>query len=258
MRTCKSFIIALAIAMVIPLSLSAQDAPKNQAYHIHEDVVKPSMVGEYEAICKEFLGHMKSYNIQGAKWIAASTADSRYLYVQPIDNMADLDKNPISQLAEKMGKEQVGDLFDRMDKCYDTEQDYVVVLNEELSYMPDGISQTVEGENYRKWHYLYVSPENRGIVKKKMKAVHDLFTSKNSAVHYRVYKSGFGTRGEFYLVSVAAKDPVDYAQRAAENDVLLGEDGKLVFQELFGSLLRYEEVVGYMRPDMAYTPDAAN
>ena len=91
-----------------------------------------------------------------------------------------------------------------------------------------------------------------------MQAVRDLFASKSSGVHYRVYNSSFGTRGEFYLVSVAAKDPVDYAQRAAENDALLGEDGKQIFQELFSSLLRYEEVVGYMRPDMAYSPDAAN
>lgn len=258
MRTCKSFVIALVITLALPINLSAQEAPKNQAYHIHEDVVKPNMVGEYEAICKEFLGHMKSYNIQGAKWITASTADSRYLYVQPIENMADLDKNPISKLAEKMGKEQVSELFQRMDKCYDTEQDYIVRLNADLSYMPDGLSQTVDGEDYRKWHYLYVSPENRSTVKKNMKAVRELFASKNSGVHYRVYNSSFGARGEYYLVSVAAKDPVDYAQRAAENDALLGEDGKQVFQELFGSLLRYEEVVGYMRPDMAYSPEAAN
>ena len=52
-----------------------------------------------------------------------------------------------------------------------------------------------------------------------------MFAEKGSNTHYRVYRSGFGTRGEFYMVAVAAKDAVDYATKATANDALLGEDG---------------------------------
>jgi Fe-S cluster assembly scaffold protein SufB len=239
--------------LLIPLGSIAQDMAKNQSFWVHEDVVKPGMMAEYEAVCKELIGHLKMHNIQEANFIVANTADNRYLYVGPIDNMADLDNSIFATLAEKMGKENMDAMFNRMDKCYDVEHDYIITLDKELSYQPSGINQTPEGENFRKFHYLYVTPTNRAIVKEKMKAVKDMFASKGSKVYYRVYRSGFGTRGEFYMVAVAAKDAVTYAQKIMDNDALLGEDGKKTMMDLFSNLLSYEEFVGQMRPDMAYS-----
>jgi len=254
MRTLKIKSFILSLLFMLPALIVAQQDNSPQAFWVHEDVVKPGMVGEYEEVCKELLGHMKTHNVQNDGWIVTNTADSRYLFVGAIDNMADLDKSPFPGLAEKMGADKMGALFGRMDKCYDTEQDYIIYLDKELSYMPGGITQTPEGQNYRKFHYLYLTPGNRAVVKEKMKAIKDVFMSKGSKMDYRVYKSGFGTRGEFYMVAVAAKDPVDYAQKGAANQELLGEDGQKAMGELWGSLLKYEEVAGQMRPDMAYSP----
>ncbi len=253
MKTIRQTLLLCAIILMVPLGSVAQDMAKNQSFWVHEDVVKPGMTSDYEAICKEFLGHLKSHNIQEANFIVTNTADNRYLYVGPIDNMADLDNSVFSTLQEKMGKENMDELFSRMDKCYDVEHDYIITLDNELSYQPGGIDQTPEGQNFRKFHYLYMTPGNRALVKDKMKAVKEMFANKGSKVYYRVYRSGFGTRGEFYMVAVAAKDEVDYAQNAMANDLLLGEDGRKTMQDLFSSLLNYEEFLGQMRPDMAYS-----
>lgn len=253
MKTLKHTLILCAMILLVPWAGNAQDTTKNQLFWVHEDVVKPSMIAEYEAVCKELIGHLKTHNIQEANYIVTNTADNRYLYVGPIDSMADLDNHIFTALAEKMGKENMNALFSRMDKCYDVEQDYVITLDKDLSYQPGGINQTPEGENFRKFHYLYVAPGNRANVKEKMKAVKEMFASKGSKVYYRVYRSGFGTRGEYYMVAVAAKDELDYAQKAMANDVLLGEDGKKTMWDLFSNLLKYEEFEGQMRPDMAYT-----
>ena len=253
MKTLKQSLILCAMILVTPWGSTAQDMAKNQSYWVHEDVVKPGMIPEYEASSKELLGHLKKHNIQEANYIATNTADNRYLYVGPIDNMADLDNSMFATLAEKMGKENMNALFNRMDKCYDVEHDYIITLDKELSYQPGGINQTPEGENFRKFHYLHLTPGNRAVVKEKMKAVKDMFAAKGSKVYYRVYRSGFGTRGEFYMVAVTAKDQVDYAQKAMANDVLLGEDGKKIMWDLFAHLLKYEEIEAQMRPDLAYT-----
>ncbi len=253
MKTLKQSLILFAMIFMIPLGAYAQDMTNNQSFWIHEDVVKPGMTAEYEAVCKELLGHLKTHNIQEANFIVTNTADNRYLYVGPINNMSDLDNPVFASLGEKMGAENMNALFKRMDKCYDVEHDYVITLDNDLSYQPSGIDQTPEGEDYRKFHYLYITPANRALVKEKMKAVKDMFTSKGSKVYYRVYRSGFGTRGEFYMVAVAAKDEVDYAQKAIANEALMGEDGRNTMQELFSNLLSYEEFVGHMRPDMAYS-----
>lgn len=254
MRTQKMKIL-FVVLLILPLSMIiGQDKNERMSFHVHEDVVKPSMVTEYESIVKEFIGHLKKHDIQDINMITTHLTDSRYLFVGPLKNMAQLDHNNFTTLVEKMGKEAVGELFDRMDKCYDIEHDYVIHLDKELTYMPEGITQTPEGKDFRKFHYLHVTPENSSKVRKNMKAIKELFEQKGSKEYYRVYKSGFGTRGAYYMVAIASKDPLDQAQMSKENDVLLGEDGNKAMQALFGNLLKYEVYEGRMRPDMAYSP----
>lgn len=253
MRTCSIKPLMALLVMTLSCSVFGQEKT-TQAYWVHEDVVKPSMVGEYETVCKELTDNMRKHNIQEMNVIVTNTADSRYLWVSPIESMSDIEKPVFETLAEKMGGTTMADLFERMDKCYDIEQNYIIHLDKELSYMPGGITQTPEGQDYRKFHYLHYTPGDRKMIMDKMQSIKKMFEEKGSEVHYRVYKSGFGTRGEFLMVAVAAKDEVDYATKSKANEALLGEDGNLMMQDLFGKLLQYEEFVGRMRPDMAYSP----
>ncbi len=253
----KTFKIQLLFVLlfIIPISaLQAQD-DDSQAYWVHEDVVKPSMVGEYENIVKELVENLKKHEIQEVNMIVANMDDQRYLYVGPIANMAQLDNPYFSTLAEKMGADKMEALFDKMDKCYDIEQNYVIHLDNNLSYMPSGITQTPEGQDYRKFHYYHYTPGNRAIVKEKLLAIKNLFASKGSKLNYRLYRSGFGTRGEFYMVAIAAKDALDYASKIAENNELMGEDWRNAYNDFMGSLGKYESFGGGMRPDMAYIPE---
>ncbi len=254
MRTQK-FKLLIAILLILPLSLITAQEKTSQAFWVHEDVVKPNMVGEYESVVKELVDNMKKHSIQEVNMITANLVDSRYLYVGPIENMAQLDKPSFATLSEKMGKDNMSALFNRMDKCYDIEQDYVIYLDKDLSYMPTGITQTPEGQDYRKFHYLHFTPGNRAMVKEKMKAIKNMFAEKGSKEYYRVYKSGFGTRGEFYMVAVAAKDPIHYETQSQENQALLGEDGNKTMGDLMGNLLKYEVFEGHMRPEMGYSPN---
>jgi len=252
MRTQKiSLLIALLLA---PLCFQAQESKKSQAYWVHEDVVKPSMVAEYESICKELTDNLKKHDIQEMNSLVANTADNRYLWVGPIENMAQLDKPLFENLAAKMGADEMASIFDRMDKCYNIEQNYIIVMDNELSYMPGGITQTPEGQDYRKFHYYYYTPGNRAAVKERVQAIKNLFESKGSKLHYRVYRSGFGTRGEFYMVAVAAKDAADYANKIAENNESMGEEWLNTYNSFMSTLDKYEVFEGVMRPDLAYSP----
>ncbi len=249
MRTLKATLIILIFVLLAPISATSQ-----KMYRIHEDVVKPSHIMEYETVVKELLGMMKTHNVQDTKWITAVTNNSRYMFVAPIENYGVLDKpNFVSALIEKEGREKILELFNRMDKCYDIELDYIITLNEELTYMPEGITQTPEGENYREFHFVYVSPGNRSVVKEKMKAIKELYKTKGSKTYYRVYNSGFGTDGEYYMVAIAAKDQEHMVQKGKANEELLGEDGKNAMWAMYSNVLRYEKVEADMRPDLAYS-----
>ena len=169
--------------------------------------------------------------------------------------MSDISYEGFASLQEAMGKEAFGKMFSDMDKCYTAHGDYIIHLNEELTYMPDGFTQTPEGQNYRRFYYLRTTPEHNAMLKEKMKAVKEFFAKKGSKMQYRVYQSGFGTMGNFYMVAVAAKDGISFETLGEENDAILGDERK----EVFGSMMKYvtstEEVTGMMRPDLAYSPE---
>lgn len=247
MKTIKT---TLLLTFIFCLSINLSQAQK--LYQVHVDYVNPSKVQEYEKIAKEFTEACKKHNPQ-TSWILTSTSDLRYMYVSPMENFAELDKNVFADMSKAMGDDW-GNMFKNFNTCYDKHGDYVLVLDEGLTYMPEGLTQTPEGENYRKFYFLYYKPENQGKLREAMKGVKDLFASKGSKEYYRVYHSGFGVTDSYYMVAVAAKDEVDSATRGKANDELLGEGAKEVFGNLMNTTSKFEEISAWMRPDLYYSP----
>ncbi len=249
MKTLKN---ALLTAILL-VTASTFTVAQNQTFWIHADQVKPSKQADYEKVTKDFIEACKKHDLKNADWTTAHVNDGTYLSITPIENMADLDKNPLAPLMEKMGEDDFRDIFKRFDECYDKHGDYIVTLHSDLSYMPDGLTLNTEGQDYRKWHFLYVTPNNSQALRAKIKEIQALYVKKDAKEHYRMYHSGFGTMGEYYLAVISAKDEQSYAKASDENDALLGDEGKKLFSEMFALLDRYEVKTGAMRPDLGYT-----
>ncbi|MCM8570696.1 hypothetical protein NE848_14975 [Gramella jeungdoensis] len=242
---------AALFCLLMTAGIWAQDA-KNQAFWIHEDRVKPSMMAEYEKVSKGFVDACKKHALKDVQWATASMDDGTYLYISPIQNMADLDKNSFAPLREAMGDDEFSKIFQNFDKCYDSHGDYIAILNSELSYMPDGLTTETPGRDYRVWHRLDVTPSNIQNLRGKMKELKTLFANKGSKMHYRIYHTGFGNVGNYYVAVISAKDAQDYDRMSEENDKLLGEEGQKLFQEMFKYVDNYSVKRGGMRPDLAY------
>lgn len=248
MKTLQQNLLSMLL-VIAPIFINAQ----NQAYWVHEDQVKPAKVMEYEQVTKDFIDACKKHELKNADWATAQVNDGKYLTISPIEKMADFDKNPLAPLAEKMGEKEFVKIFNRFNQCYDKHRDYVVILNSALSYMPEGLDVDTPGQDYRKWHFLHVIPSNISKLRAKMKEIKTLYKDKGSKEYYRVYRSAFGTNGDYYLVTISAKNAQSYAQLSTENDTLLGDEGEKMMQELYGLLESYEVKTGRMRPDLGYT-----
>ncbi|TMU56987.1 hypothetical protein [Flagellimonas algicola] len=255
MKTLHSKLFVALAAFAISGTALAQEKT-TQAYWVHEDRVKPSMVMEYEKVSKELTDQCKEHNIQTLAWISTQSDDFRYLFVSPIDSLSDISKanKGFGTLRDKMGEEAFDTLFDDMGKCYDAHGDYVIVLDKSLSYMPEGITQTPEGQDYRRFYYLHTTPAGMKGMKEGMQAVKKMYEDKGSKRHYRVYRSGFGTMGSFYMVAIAAKDGVSYEMMGDANEKLLGPEAQAIYGKVMQHVTKMEEVTGKMRPDLAYSP----
>ena len=169
-------------------------------------------------------------------------------------NFAELDERPFADMAEAMG-DDYGKLFERFDKCYDSHGTYIITLDEELTYMPEGFSQIQDGQDYRNYYFIHYTPENRKNLREAIKGVKEMFASKGSKNYYRIYRTGFGAMDNYYLVAVSCKDEIDSAQKTKANQELLGPERF----EVFGKVLKYaskmEEVTGEIRRDLSYMPN---
>lgn len=258
MKQIKSFAVFMIACLVLPFMLNAQDDGNYQMYWVHEDKVMPSKVAEYEKAAKMLADKCAEYNVDMPGWITSQTMDFRYLYVSPIKSLSDINFAGMGELREKMGAEAFDQMFASMNECYKAHGDYVITMDKELTYMPEGITQTPEGENYRKFWYLYTTPGKAKMLREKMMAVKDLYQSKGSTSSYRVYRSGFGTMDDFFLVAVASKDAITFETDGAANDKLLGEEAQAVFGEVLQYITKIKEYTGQMRPDLAYSPNISN
>ncbi len=253
MKTQHISLFIMVILFLCPFTQQAQDND-SQAYWVHEDPVFPSMVADYEEYCSTLANNCKKYNVTEANWFTISTDDLRYFSISPIENMADLDKSRFSSLQKNMGEKEFNELFDNFDNCYDTHTDYIIHLDKELSYMPEGEQ---DGFEFRKMQFWYSTPQNFQKVLDIAKNFKELYVKRGSKEYYSLYRSGFGANGQFIIVSISAKSAEDYEKIFETNKQLLGEERLPIYNELLKHVIKLETLDGYMRQDLSYSPEGS-
>lgn len=251
MKPIKKFSVLLLICFLAGQFLYAQN-DRYQLYVVHEDHVNEGMMDQHKKADKMLSTAAKEHNTKDSGWITFEADDNRVMYLSPISGMKDLDRFFFEDLQKKMGDEAFGKLFDSYDGTYSQHGDYILRLDKELSYMPDGMTQTPEGENYRELTYYHIPPGKEKEAEEMAKKVREMYSSKNSKVHYRLYKSGFGNMGNYFMVAVAAESPEDLEKKRKANMELMGEDGKKLFEEIDKTVTKKEKVTGYLRPELSY------
>ncbi|TBW28917.1 hypothetical protein [Gramella sp. KN1008] len=250
MKSTKQFLTVITIFFMC-IVINAQ-SDRYQLYVVHEDHVKDGMEKKHEQADKAILDAAKEHKMKDMNWITFQADDNRVMYLSPIESMAELDKNPFEDLQKKMGADKFDALFEPYAGTYTKHGDYILRLDKELSYMPQGITQTPEGQNYRELTYYHIPPGQGEKAEQLAQTVKQLYTKKNSKLHYRLYKSGFGNMGNYFMVAVAAESPEALEKLREENMELLGEEGKKIFDEIQNATSKQERVTGYLRPELSY------
>ncbi|MFT5436180.1 MAG: hypothetical protein ACI840_000823 [Ulvibacter sp.] len=255
MKTRNFTLLILVLFVLHPFSQQAQDDSNSQAYWVHEDPVYPSKVSDFEEYSSTLVENCKKYGIKEANWFTISTDDLKYFSISPIENMADLDKSRFSLLRDKMGDAEFNELFNNFDNCYDAHTDYIIHLDKDLSYSPNGVMTPQDGMEYRRMQFYYSTPQNFQKVLDVAKRFKELYAKKKSSETYRLYRSGFGAAGQFIIVAISAKSYEDYERIFKENQSLLGEERDPLFDELLQNIIKVETLNGYMRSDLSYKPN---
>ena len=251
MKSFRSILFSTIFSLLFGFSASAQN-DRYQMFVVHEDHIKDGMHQKHETADKAVAAAAKEHNMKGMDWLTFEADDNRVMYLSPIDGFADLDRNPFEDLQKKMGKEKLDNMLDGYNGTYTKHGDYILRLDNELSYMPDGMNQSSDENTYRELVFYHIPPGKEEKAEELAKSVKKLYSEKGSKIHYRVYKSGFGTMGNYYMVAVSGKDKASVEKARNENMTLIGKEGEKLFAEIKENTSKQEVVTGHTRPDLSY------
>ncbi len=244
-----SFLFLLTLFLAINYSFAQDD--DRQMFSVYEYEVKPDMVAQSEKFDKKLIALLDEHNCSGPNWITAQSMDNRFLYIEPISSMADLDKKDFKELADKMGKDALKEFWKTSYAYEASHKSYVLSLDKSLSYMPEGIDITTPGEDFRRWDYFHLKADKYNEAEELATKIQKLFVEKKSKVAYRFYRSGFGTKGPFFMVASSAKNMADHSQKLMANREVMGPEFLDLYQQLMACCKKVDFVYGQMRPDLS-------
>ena len=254
MKMLKNALLGLSFAALVAPALLAQDAPapKSQLVMIHEDPVYPGKVADYVKASKTFLENAKKYKLEDS-FAVFQASDGTFSNCVLIENMAELDTNPMAAMAEGMGKDAFRAMFTDFDKCYASHRDYMLLRSACLSYMPEGEVFFGEDKPFRKYQTFYYTPENQEALGELLEKIQKLSMEKKPKMHYNIYISRFGTAENYFMVEFAAKDALEFETIDAADEKALKGVGDELIGELMKLVLRRETKTAKMRADLSYT-----
>src|SRR5207247_2824706 len=84
----------LLCSILVSLGVFGQQMPKPELFVVHEEIVKPSAMMQYEAASKDFISGLteKKFSSPALNWRAFMTSDMHFVYIGHIENFASLDR----------------------------------------------------------------------------------------------------------------------------------------------------------------------
>lgn len=249
------------VLCLLPLSLAqAQDeGNSDQLLSIHEDIVIPSKVAQYEKASKALVEHFAKFNVQGTTYFAANTDDFRYIFYTPVEDLAGVEALGAgwTELEEAMGEEALAELLSQFKGTFESHRNYIVQRRSDLSYNESYGLDPDDELHYRRWTYFYLhgGMMSDGVaISKEWKALYEKHGIEEG---YRIYQGGYGSDGPLLGVVIAAKDAVDYQTRQAARVEKFGEEGAALWARTLEVTRKIEVREGGIRPDLSYQPTAA-
>jgi len=235
------------------LFISAQEEQKKyQPYVVFEDVVKPSLVMQYEEATKEFMAlfaeHQYPYPMN-----VYSTEDFHYYIVTPINSFSELDSmyGEFNKVAEKAGEKWEA-VWDKFAGTYHYDRGQLIIYSSKLSYVPEN-PRLADGEgNFLYWGFANPELGKESELSEILKEYVALYKGKNITDGWNTFNGSFGTEQPGKLWVMRGKDPADFWNQAKINNELVGAEGDVLWEKLLKTLRKFEYKTGWFRPDLSY------
>jgi hypothetical protein len=250
----------LLCSILVSLGVFGQQMPKPELYIVHEDIVKPSALMQYEAASKDFISALteKKFSSPMLNWRAFMTPDMHFVYVGHLDNFASLDtmQTEWGRAREAVGAARWDDTDRRGNEATSSYNDLLVLYRPDLSYIPANPRLSMSDRRYVRWDFYYLLPGHQKEAEAIARDYVALFKQKNIAESFNIYMAVYGNDLPLLVAAIPGRSDADLI--AANNGVntTLGADVRPLQQRALAITRKFERREGTLRPDLGYPPPA--
>jgi hypothetical protein len=252
---------SLAAALLLGVAgngaLAAQEMSKGQLWLVHQEIARPSMVGEFEETTKEFVALVKQHKavMPHFDFVCLQGEDLSYTFAVPIESIGAVDtiNAEFGALAQAAGA-KFAEVMSRSNAAIESVGEWVVREDPEHSYRPANPRLKNDELRYFAYDFYYLMPGKEEEAKAVAKDFVKLFAAKQIADGYRLFWSVMGPDMPMLFVAVGAKDAADLAQIDARSQQALGAEGQALFHRAHAVTRRYERQRAWLRPDLSILP----
>lgn len=250
MKTLRIILIIPFLFLLVPFICAQQSS--GEYYLIHEDMVNVGKSEEYRNAGKGLAELVAESNFPDMAFSAFQLDDYTFMYASPIENMARLDEPPWGKISEKVGKDRFESAMAAFDGTYDTHRDFIAVFHPDLSYKPEQVQE--EGNNYRRWMYMYYNQINQEKVMEMVKEWKKLYEDHGIERGYSIFTNGFGHEGPVIVVHSWGKSPSDYDMMMEKRNEKFGDKGSELWGRTEKLAYRIDNKSGWFVPELSYMP----
>jgi len=248
-------IFTILVMFVFYLTSFAQDDPERyQGYIVWEDAVFPSEVGNYEKATKLQMELFAEQHFPKPVWLF-TTSDFTCYWVFAIDKYADVDT-----LYDEFGKifkdvpEKSKAIEEAFAGTHQSTKAWTFVWDRDLSFNPEAADSTDEENNFRFWGFCYVKKGEMDEMKEVFKEWVEISSAHNLKQPFNTFSADIGIEAPFLFWVSEGKNAADFFTTNAKEMNMLGEEGIKQYMKQRKLMRKYEEKLGYFRPDLSYIP----
>ncbi len=248
----------LAVSMVLgflPLAMNGQASEKRyQLFLVVDELVNPSMKGEYYEAAKKWVAFMKDHEFPypiNTYW----TGDNHVYWSIPIQSYADIDK--IMEASNKIIEKSPEDykaLEDAFKETYESSRLCVYALDHKYSMIAEEEEEESEEENFVFFDIYYFKPGYDAEINKLFDEMKAFMADKELTQSWYAYWGMMGTDNPVLWMGASAKNAQAFYEENTKMWKALGEEGGKIKQKMMKYVTKQEQKRAWFQKELSYTP----
>ena len=247
------FLLGLVFCFCALSSLAQVEEQKAQLYFFEEFIIKPSMIGEFEKVQKEWIVSATEHKYP-YPWYLYNTDDLHYYSIAPLENYAGMDNidKAWGEHKRKMGEDKWQAIMKDYFGTFQYYSSSFIMHRPDLSYTPVNPRLNQKEKKFVYINFFYIQPGREAEFERVLKEGVTFYKHINFPFAFDVYVGEAGAEMPMYIYLSKAENAANFHAEHDEAFKLNTEEAMKLRHKTFVTIRKIDVKTGMFRPDLSY------